>query len=124
MFWGRGGRILVPWSGGVGQFGEVADGGDRRAKRSAIWPWFREAQSDRVGFSFGGVAHHEGYVASAIRVLQRETGLSLSNEDFQLLRTEIVQITLPDNTRQIVFIRHRLRRESLLSSYVHQLRSR
>jgi hypothetical protein len=40
------------------------------------------------------------HVVAAVRELQLEVGLPLSNDDLQLVRHETVQITLPNNKKQ------------------------
>jgi hypothetical protein len=59
----------------------------------------REAQSGKVWFPASGILPNETISAAAAQVLLRETGLTFSSDDVQLVRDEVVSITLADGEK-------------------------
>jgi hypothetical protein len=59
----------------------------------------RQARSGKVWFPVRGKLPNETHVAAECRVLLPITGLSFSSDDLQLVRDEVVSITLSDGTK-------------------------
>jgi hypothetical protein len=76
--------VLVP-------FGSASEGDVQFAQS--------EAQYGKVWFPARGILRNETHVAKGTRVMLRETGLPFSRYDLQLVRDEVLSITLADGKK-------------------------